>query len=152
VKFFRRPRKSSRYRVQAIPMATLFRWYCYDLNLKNPRELSLKVGMTPISEEAEQAEIEASTKRVDVIMDLMPFIDSMSHINANVMVETNLSLMEDMGLSEEQQERAAMLMQKNFYLLSMSALVTGFSSAFELSLVKKGSARTGKIGDLNDII
>lgn len=121
-------------------MSTLFRWYCYDLKVENPNRIAEAYGLTPISEEGEQMEKKDSLMRTIKLMPYLPFLETMSEINAMVIAESqNQGLMEllkdSTDTSEEELEE---LMDKiiNIYkALTMSGLIAAFSSALELGLV-----------------
>lgn len=121
-------------------MSTLFRWYCYDLKVENPNRIAEAYGLTPISDEGEQMEKKDSLMRTIKLMPYLPFLETMSEINAMVIAESqNQGLMEllkdSADTSEEELEE---LMDKiiNIYkALTMSGLIAAFSSALELGLV-----------------
>lgn len=125
---------------QELPMSTLFRWYCYDLKVENPNRIAEAYGLTPISDEGEQMEKKDSLMRTIKLMPYLPFLETMSEINAMVIAESqNQGLMEllkdSTDTSEEELEE---LMDKiiNIYkALTMSGLIAAFSSALELGLV-----------------
>ena len=125
---------------QELPMSTLFRWYCYDLKVENPNRIAEAYGLTPISDEGEQMEKKDSLMRTIKLMPYLPFLETMSEINAMVIAESqNQGLMEllkdSADTSEEELEE---LMDKiiNIYkALTMSGLIAAFSSALELGLV-----------------
>ena len=75
-KFWKKNDDSDKYKsvVETLPAAALFRWYCYDLGIENIKELSVKLGMTPISDEAEKSEMTDSFKRTLQIKYLIPFL------------------------------------------------------------------------------
>lgn len=140
--FWKRRKKEPEFEMhsQELPMSTLFRWYCYDLKVENPNRIAEAYGLTPISEEGEQMEKKDSLMRTIKLMPYLPFLETMSEINAMVIAESqNQGLMEllkdSTDTSEEELEE---LMDKiiNIYkALTMSGLIAAFSSALELGLV-----------------
>lgn len=151
--FWRRKRyfdNVTKKNVDVLPMAALFRWYCYDLSIDNIHDLSLKVGITPISKEAEVEEIQASEERLDKIKPLIPFLDTICQINTGVMLEHNKEMLENLPLDDEQKVRAVELFKANFYAVSMSALVAAFSSGIALDVIRRGSVRTAGLADINE--
>lgn len=136
--------------IEMFPMAALFRWYCYDLCVEDVHDLSLRVGITPISKEAEVEEIQASEARLAKIKSLVPFLDTICQINTGVMLEHNKDMLKNLPLSEEQKDRASDLFKANFYAVSMSALVAAFSSGIALDIIRKGPVRTAGLADLNE--
>lgn len=136
--------------IKAMPMAALFRWYCYDLELPDVRELSDRFGITPISREVEEAELAASEKRRAQIIPLANFFDTISVINTGVMMERNREVFDRVTLSAEQGQDLKRSLQDNFYGLSMAALIAGFAAAIDLKLVEPGLIYASGVGDLDD--
>lgn len=121
-------------------MSTLFRWYCYDLKVENPNRIAEAYGLTPISDEGEQMEKKDSLMRTIKLMPYLPFLETMSEINAMVIAESqNQGLMELLkDTTDTSEEELEELMDKiiNIYkALTMSGLIAAFSSALELGLV-----------------
>ena len=136
--------------VDIFPMAALFRWYCYDLCVEDVHDLSLRLGITPISKEAEVEEMQASEERLNRIKPLIPFLDTICQINTGVMLEQNKKMLENLPLEDAQKLRAAELFKANFYAVSMSALVSAFSSGMALDIIRRGSVRTAGLADINE--
>jgi hypothetical protein len=67
-----------------IPMSTVLRWYLYDTGIENPNEIAELVGLTPVSDEGDAKEREDSNNRIEDIMFLMPFIETIASISADV--------------------------------------------------------------------
>lgn len=152
-KFWGKKPRTSRFNspvVDVIPMASLFRWYCYDLDVDDVHDLSLKLGMTPISKEAEEFELKASNERMEEVRSLFHFLDAVAQINTNVMVESNREMVQGMPLDDEQKEKLMAMFTANFYVISISAVVSAFSSALALDLVHKGPIVAAGIGGLGE--
>jgi hypothetical protein len=67
-----------------IPMSTVLRWYLYDTGIENPNEIAELVGLNPVSDEGDAKEREDSNNRIEDIMPLMPFIETIASISADV--------------------------------------------------------------------
>lgn len=140
--FWRRKKQEPEYEIHSkdLPLSTLFRWYCYDLKVENPNKIAEAYGLTPISEEGEQMEKQDSAMRVIKLLPYLPFLETMSEINAMVIAESqNQGLMELLtGSVDTSEEELEELMDKiiNIYkALTMSGLIAAFSAALQLGLV-----------------
>ena len=121
-------------------MSTLFRWHCYDIGLENPSEIDAKVGLTPISEEIAEKEEQESLKRLTNVVPYMPFLNSIAAINSIVFTESHIKMMMEVNplldsLPEEAKQHAVESMTAMYEYLSVSALVSAFSSGIELGLI-----------------
>jgi hypothetical protein len=120
-----------------VPTSTLFRWALYDLGVTNPNKFAEAAGFTPISEEGEELERKESDARLDAVYAYRSFISLMAGINGEILAETFTSLLSKHGLVEsaEEIESEKELMAEIYEQLSISALVTAFSSALNLGII-----------------
>ena|GEM_PF-3560095 len=147
--FWKRPKNEpTRGVIETMPMAALFRWYCYDLSIDNVHELSLSLGLTPISKEAEESELSASNARLGQLKSLFPFLDMIAQINAGVMSEQQKSVIDNLSLNDEQVKKLLDMFKENFYGISLAALVSAFSSGLALKLITKGPVIPAGVVDL----
>ena len=134
-----------------VPVSTLFRWYCYDLKVDDPNAVAKKVGLTPVSDEGEQMEITDSLFRVARVLPYMSYINTISDINSIVLSETQAdiftSLIGEDGLDEEELEPLKQQIRSMYKMVSMSALVSAFSSGFQLGLIHDDGAITTEVID-----
>ena len=129
-----------------VPMSFLLRWYCYDLSVPNVAEITKELGLTPISDDAEEMERLESEKRLERVMPIMPFIEAMAHINAVVVSEAQMaSLKEKLGLPEDDMDKILEPARQIFMHVSLAALIAGFSAAMEIGIVKDAGARAEEI-------
>jgi hypothetical protein len=119
-----------------IPLTALARWYFYDAGLEEPNVLSHSAGMVPVSDEGQALEEEASDIRLSRVIPLMPFLETITDINARSIadlqfkhyVETNQ--IDEGTLSEERDHIEDMYRQVGY-----SALLSAFASALELGII-----------------
>jgi len=120
-----------------VPTSTLFRWALYDLGVPNPNKFAEAAGFTPISEEGDELERKESEERLEAVYAYRSFIALMAGINGEILAETFTNLLSKHGLmeSEEDLESEKELMAEVYEQLSISALVTAFSSALDLGII-----------------
>jgi hypothetical protein len=126
--------------IKAIPVSTLYRWYCYDIGVENLSKLDDALGLVPISEDAADMELEDSEMRLYEIASLLPFLDAMANINATVFSETHVKQMlksnpDFDSLDPKMLVKATESMLSMYQYVSISALVSAFSSATQLGLI-----------------
>jgi len=69
------PRLVAEISQDKVPLSTLIRWYCYDLGIEDVNDLVKAFSLMPVSQEGEDFEKEASERRIDAVVPLMPFIE-----------------------------------------------------------------------------
>lgn len=126
--------------VRDVPFSTLVRWFIYDTGLIEPNEAAQILGMTPVSDEGNDKEVEDSEARLDAIADLMPFLAAMAEISASSLTKIqSYEIAEDGGNISEEEISA---MHSLYMVVSLSSLVTTFSAAVELGLISKDTLLT----------
>jgi len=117
-----------------VPFSTITRWGLYDLSIKNPNEIAVMLGLTPVSAEGEEKEIEDSHIRLAALDELFPFINVISDLNSQIIVSTQQrEFQEEFENGIEDEEIDAMT---DFYkAISFSALVAAFSVGIELDII-----------------
>jgi hypothetical protein len=78
-----------------IPMTTIMRWYLYDTELVEPNELAEDIGLSLVSEEGDVKEKEDSNNRISEILHVIPYLETISNISANVLVSLHLKELEE---------------------------------------------------------
>lgn len=138
-----------------VPLSTLFRWYCYDLRIDNPNKIAEAVGLTPISSEGEEMERRDSDLRVLRVLPYMNFFNTIADINSIALSESQMSIFDNLvdtdGASKEELDDIMERIVEVYKLISISALVAGFSSAFALDLVSNANGAFVTEGVLDDI-
>lgn len=122
-----------------IPISTLTRWYIYDTELAEPNEIASLIGLTYVSEEGNEKEREDSDVRLENIQQLLPFLDLIAKIGADVI--TNIQVKEITDRNPEDKEEIARevgTMNVLYRVIGMSAIIGAFSSAMEIGLIKPG--------------
>lgn len=155
-KFWKKDKKSEYVTAShTVPLSTLFRWYCYDLRIDNPNKIAESVGLTPISNEGEEMERRDSDLRVLRILPYMNFFNTIADINSLALSESQMSIFDKLidtdGISKEDLEDTLDRMVEIYKLISISALVAGFSAAFALDLVSNENGAFVTEGVLDDI-
>ena len=125
-----------------IPFSTITRWSLYDLSIDNPNQIALLIGLNPVSEEGEEKELEDSHRRLAALDELLPFIDVISDLNAQIIVGTQQrEFDEEFEKTISDEELDAMT---DFYkAIGFSALVTAFSSGIELDILHAHALKLG---------
>ena len=122
---------------KAVPLSTLARWYMYDMDVQDANKLAVALDLTPVSEEGDEKERQDSDDRIDRISGLIPFFNTMANINAEAVFQVQRQ-----ELPPEMKEMLAnptpelMQLVKFYEGLSFAAILSSFSSAAELGLIK----------------
>jgi hypothetical protein len=119
-----------------IPMAVIARWYFYDAGLEDPNKLSTLIGMLPVSVEGDEKEEEDSDQRLLKVMPLMPFIETITEINARSIA----ALQFDHYITNGQLEADDLSVERThieelYRQVSHSALLSAFASGLELGII-----------------
>ena len=145
MKWFKR---KPRYTIQntEIPFSTITRWSLYDLSVEYPNEISVLLGLNPVSEEGERKEIRDSEDRLKSLDELLPFIDIISELNAKIIVAVQMRDMKKEGLLEGDEFGPEELehMTEFYKAIGFSAIVTAFSSGIELDIIHPSALSTGE--------
>ena len=120
-----------------IPFSTIIRWALYDLSIDNPNEIAVKLGLNPVSEEGDTKEIDDSYLRLDMIGELVPYLDIISEINARIIASVQERELKEGNQSsgEELKEEELEAMMEFYKALGYSALITAFSSGIQLGII-----------------
>lgn len=131
-------------------LSNIVRWYLYDLEVVDANEIAKRLGLSPISAEVEEKEIEHSDERMSELIELLPFIDAMADVNARVLVSVQRDKSQEMvdkskgGLNLEILEQN---LTDSFRQISFSALVAAFSTGLELGMISQGTKNFSLEGD-----
>lgn len=137
-KFWRKePQSIFQVETHNVSMPSLARWYLYDTEVANPNTVATEMGLVPTSPEGETAEVDASQLRRSRVEPYAAFIGAIADINANAMVALNRSTLESMSdVTDEEFERVEQIMLDLYGSISFLALMSGFSAALELGIIK----------------
>ena len=121
-----------------IPFSTITRWSLYDLSVDYPNEVSVLLGLNPVSDEGESKEIQDSEDRLEQLDDLIPFMDIISELNAKIIVAVQMRDMKKEGLLEGDEFGPEELehMTEFYKAIGFSSIVTAFSSGIELDIIQ----------------
>lgn len=141
MRWFRKKKKPQTY-ITEIPMSTLARWYFYDAALDDPNKMASLVGMVPVSDEGDEMEEKASDERIRKILPLLPYIETMSEINARSFV----TLQFDHYYGTQQLDPTQITDEKEhveelYRQVSYSALLSAFASALELGIISSDTVK-----------
>jgi len=133
----------SSHEMHKIPVSTLLRWFLYDVNASDAKENIEIFNLTAVSEEGHEKETEDSDARMEEIVDLLPFLSFYANATADYAFALNKKyLLEIPGITEEVIEASEEPL-KSFYInLAMSALISAFASATELSIIRLNGTHT----------
>lgn len=122
-----------------IPLSTILRWYVYDTELGEPNEVAEILGLNRASEEGDEKEREDSDVRMDNIEYLLPYLNAMSDIAADVITGVQVDeIKKDNPDNAEEIERELDTMRVLYKVVSLSAIIGAFSSAMEIGLIEPG--------------
>ena len=139
--FWRRKKSEPEFELhsETLPLSTLFRWYCYDLQVENPNRFSDAYGLTPISSEGEEMEKRDSYLRMLRVVPFFPYLETIAEINAMVLSENQnqalLKMFKENGLPEKDIDEIMPNVMDIYKGITMSGLISAFSSAIQLGLV-----------------
>jgi hypothetical protein len=124
-----------------IPIGTLMRWFLYDTDLaEEPNTIAKILGMTPVSEEGDEHEFNESEKRLDQIEYLLPFIDMVSEMTADVITSVQLDEIKKRDPDNvREMEREQDMMHMMYKMVAFSSLLGGLSSGVNLGLIQPGN-------------
>lgn len=124
-----------------VPLTTLTRWSLYDLGLENPNSLAEELGLTPVSQEGEEKELEDSSNRLNKINHLASYLDLVADINAQILSASHLVHLKEHGvIAQDVEEEDLEELGEFFKTISISALVIAFSSAMNLGMIQSNLA------------
>lgn len=139
--FDRFKKKDDDYQIftRDIPLSTILRWYIYDTELGEPNDVVEVMGLNRASEEGDEKEREDSEVRLDNIGYLMPYLDSMADIAADVITAVQVDeITKDNPDNVEEIERELGTMRVLYKIVSLSAIMGAFASAMEIGLIEPG--------------
>ena len=117
-------------------MTTLARWYFYDAGLDDPNKMASLVGMMPDSSEGSQMEEEASDQRIERVLPLIPYLETISEINARSIANLQFDhYTESHQLEADQFSEEKDHVEDLYRQVSYSALLAAFASALELGII-----------------
>lgn len=121
-----------------IPIRTIIRWCLYDLSIHNPNQIAVSMGLSPVSEEGDEKEVEDSNLRLSAMYDLLPYVEMMSDIAAKVCTAAQIRELEEvvnleeLELTEESLERLVEAQKA----VAFSAITAALSSGIELGIIQ----------------
>lgn len=134
--------------IPVVSMGTLFRWYCYDLDIADPNKVAASLGLSGLSEDVEEMERSDSNERLESLSPLLPFLKAIAQLNSLVISHfQSESLKEMLNLPDEDVESATAPMREVLGQISMSALIAGFSAALSLGVVKSNNIETEEVSN-----
>lgn len=140
--FDRFKKKDDDYQIftRDIPLSTILRWYIYDTELGEPNDVVEVMGLNRASEEGDEKEREDSEVRLDNIGYLIPYLDSMADIAADVITAVQVDeINKDNPDNSEEIERELNTMRVLYKIVSLSAIMGAFASAMEIGLIEPGN-------------
>lgn len=142
MKWRRKKRNKEENFITEIPMTTLARWYFYDAGLDEPNKMASVVGMIPDSVEGSEMEEEASDQRIARVMPLIPYIETMTEINARSFAELQFDhyfatqQLDPTKLTDEKE-----VVEELYRQVSYSALLSAFAGALELGIISTDTVK-----------
>lgn len=122
-----------------IPLSTILRWYIYDTELGEPNDVVELMGLNRSSEEGDEKEREDSDNRMDNIAYMIPYLNSIAEMAANVITSVQVDeIVKDNPNNQEEIERELDTMNLLYKVVALSGILGAFSSAMELGLIRPG--------------
>lgn len=139
---WRRKKRKTETHVTEVPMSTLARWYFYDAGLEDPQKMASLVGMMPDSNEGSAMEEEASDQRLERVIPLIPYLETISEINARSISTIQFDyFMENNQMDPEQLEHEKEHIEDMYRQVGYSALLAAFAGALELGIISTDTVR-----------
>ena len=138
MKFFKKKDEEPDTVINEVQLSTIFRWYLYDTDLTDDiNSLAEMVGLSRISEEVEDKELEASEKRISKMANLFVYLDTISEVNARAVSALHMSEMleRQSDIPENDLEEFAETSFNIYKAISLSALIGAFSVGIELGVI-----------------
>lgn len=138
---FKKKSESSDYEIftRDIPLTTILRWYIYDTELGEPNDIVEIMGLNRASEEGDEKEREDSDARMDNVGYLLPYLNAISDIAADVITAVQIDeIVKDNPDNKEEIERELDTMRVLYKVVSLSAIIGAFTTAMELGLIEHG--------------
>jgi hypothetical protein len=149
VSWFRK-NKQPKYEVEThdVPLSTMVRWFLHDIGYGEEQVDDL-IGLSPISKEGIDKEMEDSNRRLSSLYTITPYIETISEIAANVLSTIAIKSAEEHGDSLDSKKDAELL-NKLYYSISLSSIIGAFSIASSLGIINVSAiaAENKDIGDM----
>lgn len=130
----------------AVPLSTVFRWYLYDtalVELDEVNDIAEALGLSRISSEGEDMELQESELRVAELGALLPFLESMADMSAQLLTTVHIKEAIKQGTANDDDlEASAEKISVVYKAIALSTLVGTFSSAIYLGLVNHNTVKT----------
>jgi hypothetical protein len=121
--------------ITELPVTTLNRWFLYDTGMGNENELAEAIGLMPVSDEGDAKEQEDSDIRVENIAYLIPYMDHISSLTAEVVsASQRIAMLED-GADPEEVNSDLTIVKNVYKAIALSSLLSGFSIANHLNFI-----------------
>lgn len=145
-----RKNKKPEYEIntQDVPLTTMVRWLLHDIGYGEDQIDDL-IGLSPISEEGIDKEIEDSNMRLRSLLPITPYIETIAEIASNVLSTIALKTAEEYGDALDSDQDAELL-NKLYYSISLSSIIGAFSIASALGIIEVSAiaAENKDIGDM----
>jgi hypothetical protein len=149
VSWFRKNKKPEyEINTQDVPLTTMVRWLLHDIGYGEDQIDDL-IGLSPISEEGIDKEIEDSNMRLRSLLPITPYIETIAEIASNVLSTIALKTAEEYGDALDSDQDAELL-NKLYYSISLSSIIGAFSIASALGIIEVSAiaAENKDIGDM----
>lgn len=142
----RKPKEEPRTHSSAVPLSTVFRWYLYDtalVELDEVNDMAEALGLSRISSEGEDMELAESELRMSEIEPLLPFLESMADMSAQLLTAVHIKEAIEQGTAEDSDlEASAEKLNVVYKAIALSTLIGTMSSAIYLGLVHHNTIKT----------
>ena len=150
MKWFKKRREEPEFEIisKDIPLTNLMRWFLYDTGLIEPNDIAHKLNLPPVSEEGNTKEEEDSDARIGAISELLPFINIMSDIAADVIANIQIQDIEEHEGEDAKQILHEMTTMRQMYkVVALSAVIGAFASAAELGMISNDAVEHMRVED-----
>lgn len=150
MKWFRRHKEEPEYGIftSQVPMTTMTRWFVYDIGY-NDSGIEDILGLSPVSDEGSDKELEDSEDRLDAIGPLIPFMSAMADISSTVLSVIAMELLDESELADDESiEEIATTLKGLYKSVALSSIIGSLSIATSLGLIDV-AAISGELKDVD---
>jgi hypothetical protein len=136
VSFFRK-KHGPNIDITTLSPSAQIRKIIYDTGCKDPEKVALLMGLTNLSNDVAEMEIDASERRINRILPIFPVVESHAMVSAQVSAMSYFNSAVDDG-EEMPEEELVIALTQMFKFVSFSAAVSCLAALFDLGLIKEG--------------
>lgn len=157
-KFFGKDEDPFDFVSNEFPSSTLLRWFIYDVGVGDENALAEYLGLNRVSDEGNAKEQEDSDDRLVEIKEVLPYIDYISTISADVITAAQLKILKENPGSkspelQKELEDDLHIMRDIYRSVAATTLLGAISIGVRLGVLEQGGVALEEIeieGDDNE--